>query len=155
MWRRSSKSVLGFIEVLKRCFCKETSVNSLLLTLHPLMSISSFCTIYAYCKGTSVHFLTSPLLSYSPLVHMYFPHTFVPSPGTTPKADDFRIQSPMTFRMSTHRKSLTFRSFLCSYLNSIGWASDALGQVRVTLWHPPLSRGQLFMGGLVLGGLVL
>jgi hypothetical protein len=25
------------------------------------------------CKGTSVHFLTSPLLSYSPPVHMYFP----------------------------------------------------------------------------------
>jgi hypothetical protein len=41
------------------------------------------------CKVTSIHFLTSPLLSYSPLVHMYFSHTFVLSPGTTPKADDF------------------------------------------------------------------
>jgi hypothetical protein len=28
---------------------------------------------------------------------MYFSHTFVPSPGTTPKADDFCIQSPTTF----------------------------------------------------------
>jgi hypothetical protein len=55
----------------------------------------------------------------------------------------------LTFRM------LTFRSFLRSYLNSIGRALDALGQVHVTLWHPPLSRGRLVMGGLVLGGSVL
>jgi hypothetical protein len=42
------------------------------------------------CKGTSVHFLTSPLLPYSPPVHMYSPHfTSVPSPGITPKADNF------------------------------------------------------------------
>jgi hypothetical protein len=41
------------------------------------------------CKGTSVCFLTSPLLSYSPPVHMYFPHTSVPSLGTTSKADNF------------------------------------------------------------------
>jgi hypothetical protein len=39
---------------------------------------------------------------------MYFSHTFVPSPGTTPKANDFHIQSPTTFH-----------SFLHSYLNSI------------------------------------
>jgi hypothetical protein len=39
----------------------------------------------ACCKGTSVHFLTSPILPYSPLVHMYFPHTSSPSPGTTLK----------------------------------------------------------------------
>jgi hypothetical protein len=45
--------------------------------------------ILTMCEGTSVHFLTSPLLSYSPLVHMYFPHTFVPSPGTTHKANNF------------------------------------------------------------------
>jgi hypothetical protein len=61
----------------------------------------------------------------------------------------------MTFRMSTHQKSSTPRTFLHSYLNDIGRASDALGSVRVTLWHPPLSRGRLVMGGLVLGGLVL
>jgi hypothetical protein len=49
------------------------------------------------CKGTSIRFLTSPLFPYSPLVHMYFPHTSVPSPGTTlkgrqllySKSDDF------------------------------------------------------------------
>jgi hypothetical protein len=29
--------------------------------------------------------LSSPILPYSPLVHMYFPHTSVPSPGTTLK----------------------------------------------------------------------
>jgi hypothetical protein len=48
-----------------------------------------------------------------------------------------------------------FKGGLRSYLNSIGQASDALGQVCVTLRHPPLSCGQLVMGGLVLGGLVL
>jgi hypothetical protein len=41
------------------------------------------------------------------------------------------------------------------YLRSTGRDSDALGQVRMTLWHPPPSCGYLFMGGLVLGGLVL
>jgi hypothetical protein len=79
---------------------------------------------------------------------MYFPHTFVPSPGTTP-------QSPITFRMSTPCTSLTFRVLLRSYLSRIRQASDALGQVRVTLWYPPPSHGYPFMGGLVLGGLVL
>jgi hypothetical protein len=37
------------------------------------------------CKGTSVRFLTS-LLSHSPSVHMYYPHTSVPFPGTTPQS---------------------------------------------------------------------
>jgi hypothetical protein len=55
------------------------------------------------CKGTSIRFLTSSLLSYSPPVHMYSPHTSVPSPGTTPqsqrpsysKSDDFPdVDSP-------------------------------------------------------------
>jgi hypothetical protein len=32
---------------------------------------------------------------------------------------------------------------------------DTLGQVRVTLQHPLPSCGYLFMGGLILGGLVL
>jgi hypothetical protein len=107
------------------------------------------------CKGTSVCFLTFPLLSYSPLVHMYFSHTFVPSPGTTPKANDFCIQSQTTFRMLTHQKSLTFCLLFCSYLSSIRQALDTLGHVHVTLRHPPLSHGRLLMRGLVLGGLVL
>jgi hypothetical protein len=38
------------------------------------------------CKGTSVCFLTSSLLSHSPSVHMYYPHTSVPFPGTTPQS---------------------------------------------------------------------
>jgi hypothetical protein len=37
-----------------------------------------------FCKGTYVHLLTSSLLSNSPSVYMYSPHTSVPSPGTTP-----------------------------------------------------------------------
>jgi hypothetical protein len=61
----------------------------------------------------------------------------------------------MTFQKSTHRMSSTSRILLRSYLSCIGWASDALGQVHMTLWHPTLSCGCLFMGGLVLGGLVL
>jgi hypothetical protein len=56
---------------------------------------------YRACKGTSVLFLTSPLLSSPPLpspplssppVHMYIPNTFVPSPGTIPTADNFHTQ---------------------------------------------------------------
>jgi hypothetical protein len=43
----------------------------------------------------------------------------------------------------------------CPLTSSIGRALDALGQANVTLRHPPLSCGHLFMGGLVLGGLVL
>jgi hypothetical protein len=55
------------------------------------------------CKGTSVHLLTSSILSCSPPVHMYSPHTSVLSPGTTPqsqqpsysKSDDFLdVDSP-------------------------------------------------------------
>jgi hypothetical protein len=50
-------------------------------------SISSDCDHYghSHCKGTSVLFLTSPILPYSPLVHIYFSHTSVTSPGTTLK----------------------------------------------------------------------
>jgi hypothetical protein len=79
-----------------------------------------------FCKGTSIRFLTAPTL---PLFICIFPHTFVPSPGTTPKADDLRIQSPTTFRMSTHRKSST----LCSFLST---ASDELWMHwDMSMWH--------------------
>jgi hypothetical protein len=71
------------------------------------------------------------------------------------KFNDSHIQSPMTFQMSTHQKSTPFCSFLRSHLNSIRRASDALEHIHVILWHPPLSRGWLLIGGLVLGGLVL
>jgi hypothetical protein len=55
----------------------------------------------------------------------------------------------------THRMSSTSRLPLRSHLSHIGQASDALGRSRVTLRHPPPSRGIPFIGGLVLGGLVL
>jgi hypothetical protein len=61
----------------------------------------------------SIPYLTSPFLLYPSIspIHMYIPHTSVPSPGTTPKANNLPdINSP---------KSLTFCSFLCSYLSSI------------------------------------
>jgi hypothetical protein len=47
------------------------------------------------CKGTSVHFLTSPLIS-------HFPLTSVPFPRIIPIADDFH-DSPTTFQKSTHQ----------------------------------------------------
>jgi hypothetical protein len=47
------------------------------------------------CKGTSVHFLTSPLLSHSPPVHVY-----------SPSSPLYHFQgpylNPMTFQKSTH-----------------------------------------------------
>jgi hypothetical protein len=44
------------------------------------------CTYRDHCfEETTVRFLTSPILPCSPLVHMYFPYTSVPSPGTTLK----------------------------------------------------------------------
>jgi hypothetical protein len=56
------------------------------------------------CKGTSVHFLTSPILSYSPPVHMYS----TSSPlyylqGLHSKTDNLRTHSPITLQKSTPR----------------------------------------------------
>jgi hypothetical protein len=108
-----------------------------------------------FCKGTSVHFLTSPLLSYSPPVHMYSISSPLyhlqglhPKPTTSrPWPDDFLdINSP---------EVNNFRSPHCSDLNSTARFTDASGQVHVTLWHPPPSHGHPYMGGLVLGGLIL
>jgi hypothetical protein len=45
---------------------------------------------------------------------------------------------------------LTSHLILHLYLSSIGWASDALGQAHMTLWHPLLWHGCLLMGGLVI-----
>jgi hypothetical protein len=36
-----------------------------------------------------------------------------------------------------------------------GKETDGCPLTRVTLWYPPPSRGHLYMGGLVVGGLVL
>jgi hypothetical protein len=60
----------------------------------------------------------------------------------------------MTFQKSTYRLSLTPYAPLCLYLSCIRQASDTLGLVLVTL-HPLPSCGHPFMGGLVIGGLVL
>jgi hypothetical protein len=98
-----------------------------------------------HCKGTLVLFLTSPILSHSSPVHMYSP----PSPlyypqGLYPEPTTPRPDGPTTSHVPTR-----------SYLNSIGRTYDALGRVRVMPRHPPPSRGQPYLGGLVLGDLVL
>jgi hypothetical protein len=56
---------------------------------------------------------------------------------------------------SYHQTSSTSRLPTRSYLSCMGPASDALGQVHMTLWHPPPSCGHPYMGGLELAGLVL
>jgi hypothetical protein len=101
------------------------------------------------CKGTSIHslphlfFPTLPLNS--PCSYVYPPHLCTISRDHTqswwllyPKADDLPdVNSP---------KSLTFHSFLHSYLSSIGWESDALGQAHMTkapsavMWMPIYGR---------------
>jgi hypothetical protein len=96
--------------------------------------------------------LSSPAL---PLFICTFPIPLHHPQGPHSKADDSHIQSPMTFQKLTHRLSLTPCTPLHSYLSHIGWASDTLGLVHMTLRHPPLSHGHPFMGGLVIGGLVL
>jgi hypothetical protein len=122
---------------------------------------------YGYrCKGTSICFLTSSLfystLLYSPPLYHTHPCSYVHSPTLctitrrqTLKADDSWTSKTSTRTLINyycHRPS-TFP--LHSYLSRIRQTSDALGQVRVTLRHPPPSRGHPYMGGLVLGGLVL
>jgi hypothetical protein len=57
------------------------------------------------CKGTSVHFLTPPILSHSPPVHMYSPFSplyYLQEPYLKPMAS--RPDGPMTFQKSTHCK---------------------------------------------------
>jgi hypothetical protein len=90
---------------------------------------------------------------------MYIPHTSVTPryhlQGPYPKPMTFIPEGPTTFQRSTHQMSSTFGLLPRSYLRSTGQDSDALGQVCMTLWRPLPSHGYLFMGGLVLGGLVL
>jgi hypothetical protein len=90
---------------------------------------------------------------------MCIPHTSVMPryhlQGPYPKPMTFIPEGPTTFQRLTHQMLSTFSLLPCSYLRSTGQDLDALGQVRVTLWHPLPSCGYLFMGGLVLGGLVL
>jgi hypothetical protein len=79
-----------------KCFCLGRMYYA-----HPSSGEHFFLCL---CKGTSVCFLTSPILPYSPLVHMYFSHTSAPSPGTTlkdrqlsySKSDNFpEVDSPI------------------------------------------------------------
>jgi hypothetical protein len=56
------------------------------------------------CKGTSIHFLTSPLLYYSPPVHMYSPSSpLYHFQGPYLKPTTSRPDCPTTFQKSTHR----------------------------------------------------
>jgi hypothetical protein len=82
------------------------------------------------------------------------PLTLVPSPGTTPKADDFHTQQSDDFLDVDSLEVVNFHSHSCSDLNGTGQAAHASGQVHVTLQHPLPSCGHPYMGGLVLGGLV-
>jgi hypothetical protein len=100
------------------------------------------------CKGTSICFLTSPLLFYPPPVHMYS----LPSPlyhlqGLHLKADDFHTWWSDDF---LNVDSLEVNDF-CSPphhldLNSIGQATDTSGQIHMTLrpsvitWIPIYGR---------------
>jgi hypothetical protein len=55
------------------------------------------------CKRTSIHFLTSPILSHSPPVHMYSPSSplhYLQGPYL--KLATSRPDGPMTFQKSTH-----------------------------------------------------
>jgi hypothetical protein len=54
-----------------------------------------------------------------------------------PKLTTFIPKGLTTSRRLTHQMLLTSGLLLCSYLRSTGQASDALGQVCVTLQHPP------------------
>jgi hypothetical protein len=60
------------------------------------------------CKGTSVYFLTSPILSHSTLVHMYSPSPpLYQFQGPHLKPMTFKPDGPMTFQKSTYRLLLT------------------------------------------------
>jgi hypothetical protein len=55
------------------------------------------------CKGTSIHFLTSPLLYYSPPVHMYSPSSpLYHFQGPYLQLTTSRPDHLMTFQKSTH-----------------------------------------------------
>jgi hypothetical protein len=74
-----------------------------------------------WCKGTSVHFITSPLLSHSPPVHMYSPSSplyYLQGPHLKPMTS--MPDGPTTFQRLTHQMSSTTRIPLCLYLSSIG-----------------------------------
>jgi transposase InsO family protein len=71
------------------------------------------------------------------------------------KAKDEYTRDYTQSRQIPHQQPDDFCPPHRSDLSSTRRALDALGQVRVTLRHPPPSHGHPYMGGLVLGGLVL
>jgi hypothetical protein len=109
-----------------------------------------------YCKRTSIHFLTFPLLSsiilHFPLLYHTHSCSYVHSPTlcTITRCQTLEVDDSWTYYCCRHPTPP-----LHSYLWSFGQASDTLGQVHMTLRHPPPSRGCPYMGGLVLGSLVL
>jgi hypothetical protein len=92
-----------------------------------LMAMKSVDLLWGMCKGTSVCFLTSPILSHSPPVHMYSPSSplyYLQGPYLKPMTS--RPDGPMTFQKSTHQQLSTSHVPTRSYLNSIRRTKDAL-----------------------------
>jgi hypothetical protein len=70
-WGVSKLSMLG--DLLRGGVCGSVNlatVGTEKVNWKPLLLVSKLCRT---CKGTSVCFLTSPILSHSPPVHMYSP----------------------------------------------------------------------------------
>jgi hypothetical protein len=92
--------------------------------LHPIFPVVKLSIAVRGHPSVSLPPLSSPTLPLficilpTPLYHLQGPH---------PKADDLCIQSPTTFRRSTHQRSSTSRAFLRSYLNNIRRVLDTLG----------------------------
>jgi hypothetical protein len=100
-----------------------------------------------FCKGTSVYFLTSPIFPYSPLVHMYFPHTSVPSPGITLKgqrlshsqSDKFTEVNPLNVINFLHPPPLLPQQHRMS-LGCIGTGPRDTTAPSVITWVPIYGR---------------
>jgi hypothetical protein len=83
-----------FTEEFTSMFCPENKVTTALMQLES----------DRYCKETSVHFLTSPILSHSPPVHMYShssPLYHLQGPYLKPTTS--RPGGPTAFQKLTHR----------------------------------------------------
>jgi hypothetical protein len=84
-------------------------------------SVSDLLSLLCHCKGTSVHFPTSPILSHSPPVHMYSPSSpLYYLQGLHLQPTTSRPDSPMTLQKLTHQQSTTSHVPIRSYFNSIG-----------------------------------
>jgi hypothetical protein len=131
------------------CLCMQchwtyiwNSQTTFAILMHPQ---STLCTSkYAsLCKGTSVHFCLLPSSLLLSLVHMYFPHTSVPSPGTKlkvqrlsySKSDDCHIQSLMTF---------IFKVWWLSYSKSDDFHIQSLMTFIFKVWWLSYPKSDIF-----------